>query len=298
MWDRLPINIVLKLNDLAALFGAWFNDHFINIIAILVGAWLTRHFGIRVFGGLLKHTVRADLYPTKSDREKRVKTLNTMVGAILRVGIYIIAGILLIGEINPTYTTALFTSAGLIGIALGFGAKDIINDFVSGIFIIIENQYRVGDIIAADGVSGVVEDITIRTTVLRDLDGDVHHVRNGSIGVTTNKTLGYSQVNEDIVVGRDTDIAKLEHVINHVGEVMAAQVALQAKIIEPPHFEQIIALTDNGIMVKILAKTTPGDQWQIKGALYKHLIPAFEKHGIQIFASQINPGEPVKTEQR
>jgi moderate conductance mechanosensitive channel len=282
MVDLVLMNITAKLEEIASLIADWFNQHIVNILVILVGAWLVRHFGTRLFSRLLKHTVRADLYPTKADREKRIKTLNSLVGAFTRAAVYVIAAILLVGEINPSYTAALFTSAGLIGAAIGFGAKDIINDFVRGIFIIVENQYRIGDIISAAGVSGIVEDITIRTTVLRDLDGDVHHIPNGSIGVTTNKTAEYSQVNEDIMVGYGTDTAKLEHVIKHVGEEIAAHVDFKSKIIEPPHFERIISFADNGIVVKILARTTPGDQWLVKGELYKRLKAAFERHDIEI----------------
>jgi moderate conductance mechanosensitive channel len=282
MVDLLVMNIALKLEEIASLIGDWLNEHFVNILVILVGAWLVRHFGTRLFSRLLRHTVRADLYPTKSDRDKRVKTLDSLVGAFTRAAVYVIAAILLIGEINPSYTAALFTSAGLIGAAIGFGAKDIINDFIRGIFIIVENQYRIGDIISAAGVSGIVEDITIRTTVLRDLDGDVHHIPNGSIGVTTNKTAEYSQVNEDIMVGYGTDITKLEHVIGHVGEEIAAHIDFKPKIIDPPHFERIDSFADNGIVVKILARTTPGDQWLVKGELYKRLKTAFERHDIEI----------------
>lgn len=282
MLDLFLLDLAVKLQEISVLLGNWFDEHFVNILAILFGAWITRHFGVRLFNGILKHTVRPDLYPTQSDRAKRLKTLDSLVGAFIRAGVYVIAGILIIGEINPTYTTALFTSAGLIGAAIGFGSKDIINDFVSGIFIIVENQYRVGDIITAGGVSGMVNDITIRTTVLRDLDGDVHHIRNGSIGVTTNKTVDYSQINEEIVFSHGTDIAKAEHIINHAGEAMAANVDFKSKVIEPPHFECITSLSEKGIAVKISGKTTPGDQWKVKGELYKRLNEAFAGNDIKI----------------
>jgi small-conductance mechanosensitive channel len=277
VWSFWP-----EIESLTDLVGRWFDMHLINILAILLGAWLVRRFAARVISSIVNRTVRTDLSPAKSDREKRIKTLDTLVTAIVRVGVYIIATILLIGEINPQYTTALFASAGLIGVALGFGAKDLINDFMSGIFIISENQYRVGDVIEIGGVDGVVEDITIRTTVLRDMDGNLHHVPNGSIKVTTNKTLGYSRLHEEIVVGYDTDIERLEHIINHVGEELASDPALKNKIIEPPKFLRLDGFGENGLIVKVLAKTVSGEQWEVKGAFYKRLLAAFEKNHIEI----------------
>lgn len=277
VWSIWP-----KFETLSEMVSEWFGDHLINILAILIGAWLVRRFAARVISGVVNRTVRADLYPAKVDREKRIRTLDTLVTAIVRLGVYILATILIIGEINPQYTTALFASAGLIGVALGFGAKDLINDFMSGIFIITENQYRVGDVIEVGGVNGVVEDITIRTTVLRDLDGDLHHVPNGTIKLTTNKTLGYSCVNEDIVVAYDTDMQRLEHIINHIGDEMAADTTIGKKIIEPVRLLRIDGFGDNGIIVKILAKTVAGEQWEVKGDLYKRLKTAFEKNHIEI----------------
>ena len=165
---------------------------------------------------------------------------------------------------------------------MGFGAQSLIKDFVSGIFIIIENQYRVGDVVAIGGVDGVVQDVTIRTTVLRDLDGNVHHVPNGNITVTTNKTIGYSGINEEIIVDASTDLALLEHVINHVGEQLAAMPDLQIYIKETPQFRQVIGLNANGMVVKIVGQATAGDSWRVKGELYRLLKHAFEKHKIKL----------------
>ena len=279
-------NISNSLNDsllrIFNLIGQWFDLHAINIAAILLGAWVVRRFGAGAISRTLRYTVRPDLYPTKIDRTKRIKTLDSLVNAVMRVGVYAIALILVIGEINPSYTTALFASAGLIGVALGFGAQSLIKDFVSGIFIIIENQYRVGDVIAIGGVDGVVQDVTIRTTVLRDLDGNVHHVPNGNITVTTNKTIGYSGINEEIIVDASTDLGLLEHVINHVGEQLVSMPELQAYIKETPSFRQVVGLNANGMVVKIVGQASAGDSWRVKGELYRLLKHAFEKNKIKL----------------
>lgn len=268
--------------------SGWFSSHVVNIFFILIAAWLVRRFGVKVITSLIEHTARGDFYPSKADRDKRIATLNTLGRAFVRIAVYILATLLIVGEINPAYTTALFASAGLIGVALGFGAQSLIRDFVSGIFIITENQYRIGDEVTLVGTSGVgeisgrVENLTIRTTILRDLDGNVHHVPNGNIGVTTNKTIGFSRLNEDIVVALDTDLDRLEHVINHVGEQIAADADLKQSIIEPPYVASIKGFEGDGIVVKVLAKTTAAAQWRVRSEFYRKLHTALKKNDIKL----------------
>lgn len=276
----------LKLEKLGGLFVDWLSVHALNIIIILIVAWAVRRFGVRAFRSLFKHTLRPELYKTKTDREKRIRTLNSMSSAFVKTAVFIVAGFLLIGEINPSYTAALFASAGLVTVALGFGAQSLIRDIVSGVFIITENQYRIGDEVElrstvwGSTAEGTVEDITLRTTILRDLDGNVHHVPNGGIGYATNKTLGFNRMNEDFSVALDTDIDKLEHIINHVGEQLAADAEFKNKILDPPHFERIIGFDSDGILVKVLGKTTPADQRRVQSEFYRRLRKAFHKNDI------------------
>ena len=294
MWEYFIIRLVDAFYGLARLIGDWFSVHGVNVLVILLSAWIIRRFGAKLISQVLRHTIRADLYPTKADREKRLRTLNSLVGAFTRVGVYIFAAILLVGEINPAYTTALFTSAGFIGIALGFGAQSLVKDFVSGIFIIVENQYRVGDIVELNDVGGIVEDITIRTTVLRDLDGNLHHVPNGTIQVTTNKTIGFSRINEDIVLAHDTDVDRLEQVVNRVGQDLAAMPEYKHKIQQAPHLASIKGLSPAGIIVKILGKTSAAEQWKVRSQMYRLLTKAFAKNGIQISTIAPPPPPPKK----
>lgn len=285
-----------KVETLGGSLVQWLSIHGLNIIVILIAAWVVRRFGVRLFRSLFKHTLRPDLYRTKADREKRIKTLNSMSSAFVKVTVYVVAGFLLIGEINPGYTTALFASAGLVTVALGFGAQSLIRDIVSGVFIITENQYRIGDEVELKAtvwsgkVEGIVEDINLRTTIMRDLDGNVHHVPNGSIGYSTNRTLGFNRINEDIAVALNSDIERLEHIINHVGQQLASDVEFKNKILDPPHLERIIGFGDGGIVVKVLGKTTPADQRKIRSEFYKRLFKDFRKNDI-LLANQKSPEE-------
>lgn len=289
----LAMSLVSSLEVVGRSLGSWLEVHAVNIIVIVIGAWLFRHFGAGVMGRILSHTVRPDLYPTKTDRSKRLKTLNSLTGAVIRTGVYIIAGILIVGEINPDYTTALFASAGLVTVALGFGAKDLINDFMSGIFIITENQYRVGDVVEIAGVKGTVEDVTIRTTVLRDLDGNVHHVPNGDITVTTNKTLGFSRLNETVVLQVGTDIERTEHIINHIGDELAARPDMKHKMQQAPHVASIEGYGQGGIILKIAATVSASDKYTVRTEFYRLLYKAFAKHSIEL-AMQPPPAPPTK----
>lgn len=288
MWDSIPSDFANSADEVGQLVGAWLALHLLNIIIILVTAYIARVIGTRFISKVIHKTVRHDLFPTETDRRKRIETLDSLVGASVRVIVWLIAGMMIINEIGVD-TGPLLASAGVAGIALGFGAQSLIKDFVSGIFIIIENQYRVGDIIKINDIDGVVEAITIRTTVLRDLDGNLHHVPNGSIVVTTNKTMDYGRVNEDITIGFDTDTDQLVNVINHVGAEIAAAAEFKDDIKDPPHFARLNGFNERGMVVKILGKTTPGEQWRVKGELYRRLKKAFEKHHIDIpYPHQVN----------
>ncbi len=274
--------------------GDWLYDHGIDILIILIGAWILRHFSAKIINNLLRHTLRSDMFPTKGAREKRLKTLSSMTNAIVQIAISGVAIILIIGIINPNSANALFASAGLITVALGFGAKDLINDFITGIFIISEGQYRVGDSVEIAGVSGVVEAVTVRTTVLRDLDGNVHYVPNGDIIVATNKTQGYSLINENIAFAPDTDIERLTHVINHVGEELAANPDYKNKIKEAPHVAQVVGYGPTGVILKVTSKVGESDKFAIKSDMYRELHKAFAKNDIKVALQPVPVAVPAK----
>lgn len=258
----------------------------LDILIVLFFSWLLSRFAHRILSKLLQHVVRTDFYQTKSDREKRVKTLSGLGSALIRFIVWVTAGITIINILGIN-TAPFLASAGVLGVALGFGAQKLINDLVSGIFIIIENQYRVGDFVELEGVSGTVEDVTVRTTVLRDLNGAVHHVPNGAIVVSTNKSMGYGQINLDIAVKPDTNLKKLETVINTVGEAVAKDKELQDAIIEPPKFVRVSDFTGNNITVKVMGKTTGGKQLEIKSVFYRKLKLALDKESIELAISPL-----------
>jgi small conductance mechanosensitive channel len=288
MWESAFQSVQSRASEVWQLFSSWASQHLLQIIIIIVAAEIVYRVSTKAVSKLVhKATHRPDLFPTASDRKKRLKTIDSLVNATLRITVFAVAGIMIISELGIN-TGPLIASAGIIGVALGFGAQSLIKDFMSGFFVITENQYRVGDVIELSTllgntqISGTVEAITIRTTVVRDMDGKLHHFPNGNIAVASNMTMNYAQINEDIMVDLKTDVDKITHIINHIGEEMKADTKLGRKIVQPPHFERIDAVTKDGLAIKIMAKTTPGDQWLIKGELFKRLLPALEKNHIKL----------------
>jgi small-conductance mechanosensitive channel len=178
--------------------------------------------------------------------------------------------------------TPILASVGIAGIALGFGAQSLVKDVISGLFILIENQYSKGDVVTVAGISGLVEEVGLRRTVLRDLDGIVHHVPNGEIAVASNLTQEWSRVNLNVSVAYGEDLDKVFEVINRVGNEMAADAEFGPLIIKAPQVLRVDAFEDSGIAIKILGDTEPIRQWDVMGELRKRLKKAFDEEGIEI----------------
>jgi small-conductance mechanosensitive channel len=171
---------------------------------------------------------------------------------------------------------------GIAGVAIGFGAQYLIRDLIAGIFIILENQYRVGDVAKVADITGLVEYITLRKTVLRDLDGIVHHVPNGEIRTASNFTRHFARVNLNISVAYGTDLDYAISVINRVGQELAKDEKWRRVIKNPPQVLRVNNLGDSGIDIKILGDVKPMEQWAVMGELRLRLKKAFDDEGIEI----------------
>lgn len=293
MWQNFLKHRVDNLEYLANLITQWMDQHLVNILIILIGAYVLRKFGTKFISRVMHKTIRRDLYPNEADRKKRIQTLDNLINAATKAATFLIATFMIMSELGIN-TAPLLASAGVFGLALGFGAQSLVKDFVSGIFIITENQYRVGDVVKIGDVEGVVEAISIRTTMVRSLNGDLHHVPNGSIVVTTNRTMNFGSINEDITVAPTTDLKELEHIVNHVGEEVAALPELKNMVKEAPHFSQVKGFNESGIVFKVLGRTSTGDAWLVKSEFYKKLAKAFERHNVEISYPLITFGTKKK----
>ncbi len=268
-----------------AAIGSWLVDHGIAILLILGIAWLLLYFGNKAIKRIIRQVIRSSHFYVISaeDARKRQDTLISLFRAIWKVVVIIVTFVLLFTEVFPDVNLIpVFASAGILGVAVGFGAQSIVKDFITGAFIIMENQYRVGDIVEIEGATGTVERITIRSTVVRDTDGNVHFLPNGSIVHVINKTMGYSRVNLTLGVAPETNIDQLSEIIDEVGASLSKDEKWKGKILEPPHFLSIGAFSDVSLEVKVTAKTQPSAQWEVTGELRRRLLKSFTKHKIEL----------------
>jgi small-conductance mechanosensitive channel len=271
-------------------FISWFQDNTIPIILILIASLLVIQFGTRLMDLFIRRAVgRINSDLSEEDVKKRQDTLISMFGTMLKVLVWLTAGFTILRRMGIDLTP-LLAGASVLGVALGFGAQSIIKDLLTGLFIIIENQYRVGDVVDIEGAAGSVEQITIRSTIIRDADGNVHYLPNGTVAHVINKTMGYSKVNFAIAVTADTNVDELTEVINEIGERLAAEKAWKNKVLEPPKFLNIGNFTDTALEARIMGKTQPSQQWAVTGELRKRLLTALPKHGIKL--AQM-PGVPL-----
>ena len=280
---------------MTGLFADWnlLDQRLVRIALVIALLFIVQFLARKFVGRIVEKVIHGHKFLSKREERQRADTLINMFRAALIVVLWIIAIIIVLQELGVNFA-ALVTGAGVIGIVVGLGARGIISDLLSGIFIILENQYRIGDIVTIAGYSGVVQNITIRMTKLRDLEGNVYFIPNGTITSVTNKTLGFSNVVIDIGVSYSTDISKAEKVINEVGEEMAKDPEWEDLVTEPIQFLRLDSFGETNILLKAFGKVTPADQWKVAGEFRKRIKKAFDKNKIDLTAPPVPVVEPPK----
>lgn len=263
--------------------GGWLLEHGILIIIIIALSYLAYKVAKVVMPRLVDRTV----YITgkgrraREERAKRSHTLSSFVTGVIGIFIIIAAIFMILSEVGIDITP-LLAGAGVAGIAIGFGAQSLIRDLLSGLFIILEDQYGKGDWIQIAGVNGMVEGVNLRRTVLRDLDGNVHSIPNGEVRLSTNFTKEWARVNLIIPVAYGEDLDHVTEVINRVGEELAQDETFGSLIMKAPRVLRVDNFGDSGIDMKILGETKPMRQWEVTGELRKRIKKAFDEEGIEI----------------
>jgi small conductance mechanosensitive channel len=213
--------------------------------------------------------------------KKRTDTLSRIFIEAGIVVISVIAIFMILDELDVSIAPAL-AGLGIAGLAVGFGAQSLVKDLFNGLLILLENQYGVGDYIEIAGTSGVVQEVSLRRTVLRDLDGTVHSIPNGEITVASNFTKEWARVNMNISVGYGEDLSRVIEVINRVCKEVAADPDWAPTIIKTPEVLRVDALGDSGIDIRIVGETKPMQQWALMGQLRLRLKRVFDEEGIEI----------------
>jgi len=198
------------------------------------------------------------------------------------VVVWVTAGIIILGLFDVSLAP-LFASAGVVGVALGFGAQSVVSDFLSGFFMLFEDQYGVGDVVDLGEASGTVENLSLRTTTIRDVNGTVWHIRNSEITRVGNKSQLWSRAVLDIDVAYDTDLRRAEGIIQRVADDLWQDPDFtDGDIIDPPEVWGIERLGADGVSIRLVVKTDPAEQWVVARELRLRIKEALEEAGIEI----------------
>ncbi len=249
-------------------------------------ASLVRRFGMIFVSRIINRSIKnSERFETNRDRELREATLVSLIGSVLRIITWSVVAMLILHELNVLQAlTPLLAGAGIVSLIVGFGTQTFIRDFVSGIFIVSENQYRVGDVVEIGGgigigsVEGTVTNISMRTTTIRDNDGAIHVIPNGGIMRAANKTLHSAKINIEVNLPIEARVDDFEAAVNQLGQAMSTEGRWHDRILESPHFHGVQKFTDEKITVEVRAKTIPAEQWHVSSELQKRLAHLMYTH--------------------
>ncbi len=258
--------------------------HLIRVVVILVGAYIAIAILRRVIRTVRHHfgeVMTRHGETNQLELNKRADTLAGILQKVVTVLIVVAAIIMSLNELGFNIAP-LLASAGIVGLAVGFGAQTLVKDVVTGFFMLLENHIRVGDIVGINGTGGVVEEINIRTTVLRDLSGTVHVFPNGSIETLSNRTREFSFFVFDVGVAYKEDTDRVNEVLMEVSADLCADPEYQPFILEPLEILGVDQFGDSAVVIKARIKTVPGKQWFVGRQANRRIKKAFDEKGIEI----------------
>jgi len=246
----------------------------LTVILALIALKVAKLFSRRLVAVVTKH---------KEDPEfqKRTQTLGSIIRFALRIVILIVAAMIVLKELGVEIGPIL-AAAGIVGLAVGFGAQSLVKDVISGFFILLEDQIRVNDVVQVAGKGGLVERINLKTTILRDLAGNVHYVPNGQIDVVTNMTKEYSRYVFDIGVAYREDVDEVMEVIKEVDEELRNDPAFKDDILEPIEVLGLDQFADSALIIKARTTTKPIKQWYVGREFNRRLKRKFDERNIEI----------------
>lgn len=258
------------------------NTLLITIIVTLAVALFSKQVADMLIRKSIRKTVKSSKHTSKAEEKQREDTLINISTGILSLFYWPIVLLLIVAQLGVNIAP-LIAGAGVVGLAIGFGAQGLVKDVIAGLFIIAENQYRVGDVVQFDHETiGQVVGLSLRVTVLRDLDGIEHHVPNGSITITSNYSKEFSGINLDLGVAYDSDLDKVINIVNKVGDRLAKDKNWSELILEKPQFLRVENFGENSVDIKITGTVKPLEQWKVTGELRKRIKLAFDEEGIEI----------------
>ncbi|RBM19198.1 mechanosensitive ion channel protein MscS [Prauserella sp. PE36] len=282
----------------------WFNENSsalisgaINIAIVIVVAVILRALVGRVIDQLARRMVssRERLHRTKmatrivksadqARRERQRQRAETIASVLKSVATFVIFGIAfvtILGQVGINIGP-IIASAGVVGLAIGFGAQSLVQDFLSGMFMMMEDQYGVGDVIDAGDAVGTVEAVTLRITKIRDLNGGLWHVRNGEIMRVCNMNQDWANAVVELPLDYTVDIDHAKDVIQRSIDEFAEHPAYAPKILERPDINGVVGIGNGAVTVRVLVTTQPGEQWSLGRALREHLKSGMDEAGVKV----------------
>ncbi len=253
----------------------------LTVFLTIIGALILH----RIFVGSLKKFEEVLVESKKrSHRPSQAQRVQTVVGLIRQVGAVLLGlttGMLVLDTLGVDIRPIL-AGAGVVGLAVGFGAQSLVKDFFTGLCLILENQVTIGDFVQINGQSGTVEVLNFRITVLRDLEGTVHVIPNGTIGSVSNYTHGWSAAVLDLPVPAEQDYEEAARLFRKMGEELRADEAWKDVIIEDLEVMGVQDLSERGMVMRIRLKTVPGSQWSLSREFRRRLKEHWDQEGLEI----------------
>ncbi|MBK9161571.1 MAG: mechanosensitive ion channel family protein [Nitrosomonadales bacterium] len=250
----------------------------VHVLIILALAWLLMRVSrrlIRLFTDYMNE--RAD----SAEDRRRIDTIAHVLHYIASVVIWLIAGIMALSVLGISVAPVL-GAAGVVGIAVGFGAQSLIKDYFNGFFMLLENQIRQGDAVELCDKKGIVEDITLRFVALRDIEGNVHYIPNGQISIVTNKSRGYAYALINFGVAYREDLDEVYRVTRETAATLRADPEIGPMILEDIEIQGVQDWADSAVVIRCRFKTESLEQWNVRRAFLGRLKKAFDAHGIEI----------------
>lgn len=262
--------------------GSTFAVRGLRVAIVLAVAYLIlkliKRGGTSLIDGIISRTLERQ--GAAAIRQQRARTLISVFAGAARFIIYVLATLFVVGQLDVDYGPLLVAAGGL-SLAVGFGAQSLVKDFFAGFFILLEGQYSIGDVVDIHGKAGIVEDLNLRTTILRSLEGEVHTIPNGDISVTTNKTKYWSRAIVDVGIAYEEDVDQVMAVLARLGENMKNDEAWSPKLrsVEVLGVEK---MADSAIVIRVLVETSAGNQWAASREYQRRIKIAFDRLGIEI----------------
>lgn len=218
---------------------------------------------------------------TSGESGQRIRTLSRVMRYSMNVTATVVAGLLMLGEFGVS-VAPLLGAAGVAGIAIGFGAQNLVKDYFTGFFLLLEDQIRIGDVVEAGGKGGLVEELTLRYLKLRDYSGNVHFVPNGNITTVTNMSMGFAYAVIDASIAYGEDIDQAISVMRRTGEEIRIDPAFANKFLAPLEIAGVESWASSAIVIRCRFKVAPLAQWDVRREYLRRLKQAFDKEGIEI----------------